>query len=224
MNIRRMIRAVAEGQNPSQVLEGRPLNHSIPKVLESRFRGDELERLYGEDFTPSGKVNEFPPIDTGHGIRIRNITVRKDQPGEYDYKLPHANRSRVYVTKSADERVFNKAFDAARPFFKGEKDAPTPADMLHDEGSPESNILQRMMDIRRPENNPHQAYRELVLPHVFKHLEMTGQSTQKGLEGLPHAQWHVHAGCAGCPCSPGFIVQKSDHPLATGHDIHVTVD
>ena len=219
-NIRGMVRAVAEGVDPRVALVSENLVHDVPRMCESKFGADELERAYGTDFTPNNKVNEFTPIDTG-GLRIRNITTRRNVPDKSDLSLPHSRQSRIYVTKHADSKLMNKAFD--QTFGSGQLPPQSIGAMVDPEAKVNHEAgatIADMMAIRRPENNPHEAYRAQVLPHVFKHLGMTGH----GANGQPHAQWHCQAGCGGCPCSPGFIVHKSSHPLATGHDIHVEVD
>ena len=219
-NVRGMVRAVAEGVSPHAALLHENITHSLPRMTESKFGADELERAYGTDFTPSGKVNDFKPIDTG-GLRIRNITVHRNVRDKNDISLPHSRQSRIYVTKHSDSQLMNKAFDAT--FKQGELPPQSLGAMLDPEAKVNheaGDTITDMMAIRKPENNPHEAYRDQVLPHVFKHLGMTGH----GANSQPHAQWHCQAGCGGCPCSPGFIVHKSDHPLATNHDIHVDVD
>jgi len=215
INVQRMVRAVAEGCDPDYVLEnpGRDLNHKY-SVAEASMGGDDLDKLYGEDFTREGKVNTFQPIDTGSGIRIRNIEVKQAyrHHDSRNVNLPHMERSRIYVHSKGQLDALSGAADAS---FKAGK---SPADALA--GDDDEGPMQRMMAVRRPENNPHEAIRDLVLPHVFNHLGMTGS----GKGGHPHAQWHCQAGCGGCPCSPGFILHKSSHPLATNHDIWVETD
>jgi hypothetical protein len=227
VNISKMVRQVAEGQSPEAALVGEHFEHRIPKILEAAMGADDLEKLYGEDFEPGGKVRDFKPIDTGAGVRIRNIQVRKDP--DIDPKLPHAQQSRIYVQTTEGNRVLDRAMQAAGGFLKGQG-GETPADLLSQEQDTglvpppiqdmKPGAIADMMRLRLPENNPHEAWRSGVLPHVFKHLGMTGT----GPNGQPHAQWHRKAGCSMCPCSPGFIVHKSDHPLARGHNIWVEVD
>lgn len=246
MNIRKLVKQVSEGQDPLKALLGEAFEHPIPRIVEAAFSAKELESLYGGDFDVHNKVRTFQPIDTGSGVRIKNIEVQKNIRDRGDRQLPHSENSRIYVSTSDAHRTMAKAFGAASGFFKGEGDAETPSDMLSQEHSGESTgLIQQaqpegddshallrgflsntsgpisdMMKLRLPENNPHKAWRDIVLPHVFKHLGMTGT----GANDHPHAQWHKNAGCGTCPCSPGFIVHKSDHPLAKGHNIWVEVD
>ena len=226
MNIRQMVRYVVEGLDPAAALAGQQLEHRLPKILED-FSADDLEKLYGEDFTVHGNVRTFQPIDTGAGLRIKNITVRPH--GMYtrdDVTKPHHRNSRVYVQPTEHQRVLKTAWDAS--FGQGKLPqssqginigaALTGQETASDDQS--VNAVDKMMSLRKPENNPYKEWRDGVLPHVFKHLGMTGT----GANNLPHAQWHAHAGCGMCPCSPGFIVHKSDHPLAKGRDIWVETD
>lgn len=241
-NIRKLVRQVAEGQDPTAALTGESFNHTTPKLLEAFGSGD-LEKMYGGDFDAHNNVRTFQPIDTGAGVRIRNITVRPNYRDEDAATLPHSRNSRVYVSTTDAHKTLAKAFGVAGGFLKGDTSAPTPVDTLsheHGEGGGEelptnvgdgrdalrgflsgsSGPISDMMKLRLPENNPHQAWREGVLPHVFKHLGITGT----GANDQPHAQWHKNAGCGTCPCSPGFILHKSNHPMAHNHDIHVEVD
>lgn len=234
-----MIREVAEGQDPHAALFGHAFEHQVPRLFES-FSAEELNKLYGGDFDARNKLRTFNPIDTGAGVRIKNIKVSRNVYDKGDSTLPHKRNSRIYVSTSDAHRTVAKAFDASRGFFKGDTSAPTPADQLSQEQTGEtlptnvgdgrdnlrsflsgtSGPMSDMMKLRLPENNPHEAWRSGVLPHVYKHLGMTGT----GANDQPHAQWHKHAGCAMCPCSPGFIVHKSGHPLAKDHTIWVETD
>jgi len=224
-SIHRMVKLVAEGANPTATLEERPFQHRVPHLLEA-MGSDDLEKLYGDDFTVGGKPRTFTPIDTGAGMRIKNITVRQRRYDERDPKLPHFENSRVYVQSTEGNRILKTAFDTT--FGQGKLPQPSQGINLgaaltgaETADSPkEVNAIDAMLALRKPENNPHEAWRSGVLPHVFKHLGMTGNTET----GLPHAQWHRKAGCSMCPCSPAFIVHKSGHPLAKGHDIWVETD
>lgn len=225
-NIRKLVKQVAEGMDPQSALNGKAFEHEVPNVLES-FDAKDLEGLYGDDFTVDNKARTFQPIDTGAGVRIKNIEVRSHPHFDRgDATLPHKRNSRVYVQPTEHARILKTAFDSTL----GQGKLPQPSQGINIgaalTGQPTAddnksvNAIDAMMALRKPENNPHQAWRSGVLPHVFKHLGMTGE----GEGGQPHAQWHKNAGCGSCPCSPGFILHKSKHPLAQDHDIWVEVD
>lgn len=106
--------------------------------------------------------------------------------------------------KEWGHRVFPKTGDYSRSFWvRSERDQLTRI-YVHPEGE---GFLENLAVGRL--NRPWRLFRTEVVPQVLAQL---------GLSNIGY-RWDQHAGCAMCPCSPGFVLDAR-----LGYDIYVRAE
>lgn len=73
----------------------------------------------------------------------------------------------------------------------------------------DESIAENLMNRR---NRPHNEYRKIVRA-VMNELEIDGKLS-----------WSKNAGCKMCPCSPGFILTESTHPISRNFNVWVEIE